>query len=238
MSIRVLTTPGEQSDAMAAGTRRLLLLTTPSPVRALAGRLGTRAKLVLASYPYAPVAELLADCHAAGIDQLTTRAGGPAWDEAAWSRLQAAVRDAIAGALSVIVGQVEPIAAELADVRAALAKPAPATAADARADVRAQLDALVGRGFVTAAGAERLPDLRRYVRAMKRRLDQVATDPARDASRMREVHELQDAARKAAPAVREQVRWMIEELRVSLFAQALGTRQPISAQRVWRVLDG
>jgi ATP-dependent helicase HrpA len=237
VAVRVLTTPHEQEQAMAAGTRRLLLLTIPSPVRTVAGRLGTRAKLLLASYPYGSVADLLTDCLAAAVDELTARAGGPAWDAPSWGRLQAAVRDGLAGTLSVVVGQAEPLVADVADVRALLAKPAPAATADARADVRAQLDALAGPGFVAASGAARLADLRRYVRGMKRRLDQVAADPVRDASRMREVNELLEAARSAAPNVRSEVRWMIEELRVSLFAQSLGTKYPISPQRIWRVLE-
>jgi ATP-dependent helicase HrpA len=72
---------------------------------------------------------------------------------------------------------------------------------------------------------------------MKRRLEQVAGDPARDQVRMQEVHELQAAAAKARPDVAAEARWMIEELRVSLFAQSLGTRSPISVQRIWRALD-
>ncbi len=237
VAVRVLTTADEQKRAMAAGTRRLLLLSTPSPVRALTGRLGTRSKLVLASYPYGSAADLLADCHAAAVDKLTAAAGGPAWDEQAWTRLQTAVRNGVAAAVTELVGQIEPVVADAADVRALITRGGPAVSAEARADVRAQLDALVGPGFVTAAGAVRVPDLRRYVRGMKRRLEQVALDPVRDAIRMREVHELQDAAKKAPAAVRDEVRWMIEEYRVSMFAQSIGTRGPISAERIWRRLN-
>ena len=85
VAIRMLTTPAEQRTAMWRGTRRLLMLTTPSPVKAITGRLGTRAKLVLAAYPYSDVTALLADCHAAAVDQLMTDAGGPAWDEAGFA---------------------------------------------------------------------------------------------------------------------------------------------------------
>jgi len=237
VDVRILASGTEQSAAMWAGTRRLLLLATPSPLKAITSRLGTRAKLVLASYPFGSVPALLADCHSAAVDELMAAAGGPAWDEAAWERLQAQVRDGVARATGAIVGQVEEIVAGAADVLAVLGRPAPAVVADAQADVRAQLDALVGAGFVTRAGAARLPDLRRYVRAMTRRLDQVASDPARDRVRMQEVQQLQAAADKAPAAVRDDVRWLIEELRVSLFAQSLGTRQPVSVQRIWRLLD-
>jgi ATP-dependent helicase HrpA len=213
------------------------MLTTSSPIKAITGRLGTRSKLVLAAYPYSNVGALMADCYAAGIDQLMTKAGGPAWNEADFEQLTAAVRNGIQEATAAIVATIEQIAADGADVAALLGRAGPATTTQARDDVKAQLDALVGPGFVTAAGAGRLADVRRYVRGMKRRLEQVGNDPARDRVRMVEVHELQDAAAKARPDVAAEVRWMIEELRVSLFAQSLGTRYPVSVQRIWRALD-
>ena len=222
---------------MWAGTRRLLL-TTPSPIKAIAGRLGTRSKLVLAAYPYSSVAALLADCHAAAVDELMAGAGGPAWDEPAYERLATAVRNGLPGTTADIVALVEQIAADAADVAALLNRPSPAAVNEAKADVKGQLDALVGAGFVTASGSSRLADIRRYVRGMKRRLEQVSADPGRDRVRMQQVHELQDAARAAPPDVAREARWMIEELRVSLFAQALGTRYPVSVQRIWRALDG
>ncbi len=238
VAVRVLTTQAEQERAMWAGTRRLLLLTTSSPIKAIAGRLGTRSKLVLAAYPYSSVSALLSDCHAAAVDQLILGAGGPAWDEPSFERISVAVRNGVAATTAGIVTLVEQIAADAADVNAMVNRPSPAAITEAKADVKAQLDALVGAGFVTASGSARLPDIRRYVRAMKRRLEQVAGDPARDRIRMQQVQELQEAARAAPPEVASEVRWMTEELRVSLFAQSLGTRYPVSVQRIWRALDG
>ena len=98
------------------------MLTTPSPVKAITSRLGTRAKLVLSAHPYASVAALLADCHSAAVDQLMAQAGGPAWDEPSWERLHAAVRSGVAAATGAIVGQVEEIVAGAADVLAVLAQ--------------------------------------------------------------------------------------------------------------------
>ncbi len=79
-AVRILATAAEQERAMWAGTRRLLMLTTPSPLKAVTAALGTRSKLVLASYPYSGVPALLADCHAAAIDEIVIAAGGPGWD--------------------------------------------------------------------------------------------------------------------------------------------------------------
>src|SRR6185437_16523145 len=99
-------------------------------------------------------------------------------------------------------------------------------------DVRQQLQALVHPGFVTETGKDRLRDLVRYLRAAGRRLEVLRQDPARDTVRMQRVQAVERARtefiERLRPEEREaeavvRLRWMIEELRVSLFAQALGT---------------
>jgi ATP-dependent helicase HrpA len=114
------------------------------------------------------------------------------------------------------------------------------------ADVREQLAALVPPGFVTAAGLRRLPHLLRYLVAVDRRLQQMPTGVQRDTTRMRKVREIQAeytdllAAQPTGLPVPQKVRdirWMIEELRVSYFAHALGTAFPVSDKRVFKALD-
>ena len=118
--------------------------------------------------------------------------------------------------------------------------------AAARADAQEQFAALIYPRFVTETGLPRLPDLARYLRAISRRLDTAAENPARDAERMAAVHRVTGAYRQAVaglPAARRSaaevraVRWMIEELRVSLFAQVLGTSGPVSEKRIYAALD-
>jgi len=118
--------------------------------------------------------------------------------------------------------------------------------APAVADMRAQLAALIHPGFVTEAGARRLPDLVRYLRAMAHRLDKAPADIGRDTSRMAVVHRVADdyaqVQTELGPAARGRddvaaVRWMIEELRVSLFAQPVGAAIPVSEQRILAALD-
>jgi ATP-dependent helicase HrpA len=114
------------------------------------------------------------------------------------------------------------------------------------ADVRTQLWELVGPGFVSATGFQRLGDLPRYLHAMEYRLEKLPGNQRRDLDRMRRVEDVQDAyerlrdelppGREAARAL-ERIRWMIEELRVSLFAEALGTPQPVSEKRIYRAMD-
>ena len=113
-------------------------------------------------------------------------------------------------------------------------------------DVRAQFRRLLPPGFVTAAGRDRLPDLVRYVTAISRRLDRLPRDTDTDRARMTRVHTVRDAyaellralppGRAAAPDV-QAIGWQIEELRVSLWAQQVGTPRPVSEQRIFRAID-
>jgi ATP-dependent helicase HrpA len=105
--------------------------------------------------------------------------------------------------------------------------------------VARQLGRLVHPGFVTAAGADRLPDIERYLRAAARRLERLPDAVATDRDRMNAIHELEELyrRRREAGASLPDVRWMLEELRVSHFAQSLGTRGPISSKRIRRLLS-
>jgi ATP-dependent helicase HrpA len=100
-------------------------------------------------------------------------------------------------------------------------------------------------GFVAEAGSDRLVDIARYLHAIEHRLDDLRQGSPRDRERMAQVHALEHrygALIDAAPAdgsqdaELEQIGWMIEELRVSLFAQALGTPSPISATRITKAM--
>jgi ATP-dependent helicase HrpA len=246
--IRVFDTEAEAESSMRLGTRRLLLIAVPSGVRSIAGRLPMTAKMAISRHPYSSAAALLDDCAAAAADQVITDAGGPAWDADGFARLVQAARNELAPDTARVLDLVAQILAEAHEVEIRLASagggiPALAMALD---DMRAQFAALIYPGFVAETGAARLRDLVRYVRAIVRRLDKFAGEQARDAERMAVVHrvtsdyqsvlaELPPAAR-SRPDVRS-IRWMIEELRVSLFAQVLGTPAPVSEKRILAALD-
>jgi ATP-dependent helicase HrpA len=131
-------------------------------------------------------------------------------------------------------------------VDALLADPSARAFPHAVTDVRAQLERLVGKGFVTATGTRQLPHVERYLRAAERRLQRVALDPERDRLRTRHVGEIEAEyellLRKLPPAVARSpkaraIRWMLDELRVSLFAQVIGTPYPISEKRVYAAMS-
>jgi ATP-dependent helicase HrpA len=243
VDVRVFATTAEQDAAMASGVRRLLRLDAASPVKAIERQLNPRTRLVLGANPDGSLAALLDDCADAAVAVL---APTPVWTRAEFEAVRARVRDALTATSLDIVGRVEKVLAAAHEVEVALPAQPSAAQADAVADIRAQLDRLLPKGFVTATGAARLGDLTRYLTAIDRRLERLPRDAAGDSDRMQRVHAVEDAydelrqALSPARATAEEVRdigWMIEELRVSLWAQQLGTARPVSEQRIYRAID-
>ncbi len=243
--VRLFATEAEAGAAMLRGTRRLLLLQVPSGVRSIADRLPTERKLAMSRNPYPSIGALLDDCVAGAADQVIADAGGPAWDADGFARLVAEARSALPLATARAVDVAAQVLEAAHEAEAGLQRAASPALAAALADARAQFAALIHPQFVSETGLPRLPDLARYLRAISRRLDTAAEDPGRDADRMAAVHRVMDAYQRAVealPAARRcaadvrSVRWMIEELRVSLFAQLLGTSGPVSEKRIQAAL--
>jgi ATP-dependent helicase HrpA len=189
---------------------------------------------------------LLADCQDAAADALLARAGAPAWDEAGFAALTDTLQIGLTGALGEVVRAVADVLEAATDVQMRLSAIKAPGVESSLADVRSQLRELVYPGFVADSGAARLPDLTRYLRAISRRLDSLTREPARDRDWTARVHEMQSAYADTLAELPEgqpvptellEVRWMIEELRVSFYAQPLGTRYPISEKRIYRILD-
>ena len=246
VDIRLFQTSAQASEAMWRGNRRLLLLAVPAGVRSVASRLPVTAKLAMSRSPYPNPAALLDDCAACAADQVIAEAGGPAWDAAGFAQLLETARTALPVAAADVVSAVARVLAEAHQVEASLGATAGPMLAAAFADMRAQLSGLIYPGFIAETGSKRLPDLARYLTAIGRRLEKAPADPRRDAERMAIVRRVTDAYQRASgglPAAGRDsesartVRWMIEELRVSLFAQALGTPVPVSEQRIQKALD-
>ncbi|KUH85437.1 MULTISPECIES: ATP-dependent RNA helicase HrpA [unclassified Mycobacterium] len=243
VDVHVFPTAAEQQASMGPGTRRLLRIAVSSPVKAVERQLQPRTRLVLGANPAGSLQALLEDCADAATDLL---APTPAWTGDEFAALRDRVASDLVRTTVEIVTRVEQVLAAAHDVEVALPAAPSAAQADAVADIRAQLDRLLPRGFVTATGAAHLADLRRYLLAIGRRLDRLPHAPGADRDRMQRVHAVQDAydelvhalspARAAAADVRDIGR-QIEELRVSLWAQQLGTPRPVSEQRIYRAID-
>ncbi|MFE5920601.1 ATP-dependent RNA helicase HrpA [Streptomyces sp. NPDC056468] len=247
VSVRLFDTEAEQAEAMWKGTRRLILRNIPvNPAKFASEKLTNAQKLALSANPHGSIQALFDDCAMAAADKLIGDFGGPAWDEESHRKLYDKVRAEIVDTTVRAVGQVQQVlAAWQAAERRLKAVRSPVLLANLT-DVRKQLDALVKPGFVTQAGLRRLPDLMRYLIAVDRRLQQMPTNVQRDSARMEKVHEMQDEYAwlleqmpqgRPVPSQVLDVRWMLEELRVSYFAHALGTAYPISDKRIVKAID-
>ncbi|HTR93056.1 MAG TPA: ATP-dependent RNA helicase HrpA [Trebonia sp.] len=241
VDVRLFESPAAAARAMRAGTRRLVLLAVKPPANEVAKRLTTTQKLVLSDNPHGSVPALFTDCVSCAVDGLIAEAGGPAWDAEAFARITEHVRPRLHAATYEVVTWAEEILRGAHEARMRLDALRSPALAPAVADIRAQLGGLIAPGFLTAAGTQRLPALARYVKAIGRRLDKLNDNAGRDAQQMAVVHRVQDEYTAAlallppearvADAARE-IRWQIEELRVSLFAQTMGTPVPVSERRI------
>ncbi|MEU2345911.1 ATP-dependent RNA helicase HrpA [Streptomyces sp. NPDC013082] len=247
VAVRLFDTEAEQQQAMWRGTRRLILLNIPvNPAKFASDKLTNQQKLALSRNPHGSIQALFDDCATAAADRLIAAHGGPAWDEASFRKLYDKVRADLVDLTVRTIGQVQQILAAWQACERRLKATNSLVLINNVTDVRDHLARLVPPGFVTATGLPRLPDLMRYLVAEDRRLQQMPTNVQRDTTRMEKVHEMQNEyawlleqlpqGRPVPKAVLD-IRWMIEELRVSYFAHALGTAQPVSDKRIVKAID-
>jgi ATP-dependent helicase HrpA len=245
VSVRLQETERDQAASMWNGTRRLLLLTMPSVIDVVQRNLSNQAKMTLTNSPHRTVADLLDDTVSAAIDQLMAANGGPVWDRQSFDRLRDAVRADLADTVLAVLAQVEAVLTLSRTVDRQISRASSPALLPALTDVRGQLNGLVHRGFITETGVTRLPDLVRYLRGIELRLDKAAANAGRDRASMNLVQTLTDEYQRRLDAVPAgkypspellEVRWMLEELRISLFAQTLGTPYPVSDKRIRKAL--
>lgn len=236
-------------QAHRRGVIRLLALSLPTADRYVIEHLSNQERLTLGGF--GQVNELIADCAIAALDKLVPEQlprSKPDF-QALFERIRAEHIDAV----FAVVTQVCTILARLRDVTAALKQTKSLATLSAVQDIQEQLEHLVFNGFVAGTGYTHLVDLPRYLQAIVLRLQKLPTAVARDGQNMATVQALEDAyddavaalhakapeilgQRFADPAL-SKVRWMIEELRVSLFAVELGTAYTVSDKRVRKALS-
>ncbi|MGR5329401.1 ATP-dependent RNA helicase HrpA [Photobacterium damselae] len=246
VGIKLFETEEEQHRAMQQGQRRLILLNIPSPIKYLHDNLPNKSKLGLYFNPYGRVLDLIDDCIACGIDKLIEQKGGIVWQPEAFEALKDYVRAELGDTVVEIAKQVEEILTTAFNINKRLKGRVDLTMAFALSDIKAQLEGLIFKGFATECGWKRLPDILRYMRAIERRLEKLPIDPNKDRvhilkveSMVNEYKELLNKIPKGQPIPEnvKEIRWMIEELRVSYFAQQLGTPYPISDKRIRNAIN-
>ena len=243
VGLRVAASADEQEARHRLGVRRLLLLAVPSPASKLLDGLDNTAKLGLAASPYPNVRALVDDCVTAAAGELVDQTA-PVRDPEGFAALVARAGAELPARSEAVLQQVLRVLAEWRPVDKALHGRVEMSMLPAMTDLRAQLGRLVAPGFIGEAGADALRHYPRYLKAMTARVDRLG-ELARDRELMDRVEVLQQAWQHrvdALPAGRppgadlRRVRWMLEELRVSLWAQQLGTAQPVSDARIRKAL--
>ncbi|MGF1910919.1 ATP-dependent RNA helicase HrpA [Vibrio kasasachensis] len=246
VEIKLYETEQEQVSAMRAGQRRLVLLNVPSPIKYLHSNLPNKSKLGLYFNPYGRVMDLIDDCISCGIDKLIEEQGGLVWQADKFEAMKEQIRGELGDTVVDIAQQVETILTTAFNINKKLKGRIDFTMAFALSDIKAQVEGLIFKGFATECGWKRLPDILRYMRAIERRMEKLPIDPNKDRLHMLRIEsvasdykELLNKIPKGmeVPENVKEIRWMIEELRVSLFAQQLGTPYPVSDKRVKNTID-
>ncbi|MBX7445508.1 MULTISPECIES: ATP-dependent RNA helicase HrpA [unclassified Arthrobacter] len=244
VSLHVFQSQEEQLDAMRGGVIRLLALRVPAPDRYVLEHLSNTEKLTFSQNPHGSVAALIADCALAAIDKLTPV--DLPWDRKAFDALYELVRAELIDTVFTVTAVVERILASTRRIEKQLKGTTSLALISALNDIKSQLEQLVYPGFVARTGHGQLSQLPRYLAAIEKRLERLPGNVQRDALSMAVVQRLEDDYDDAVSALspgrragREltQVRWMIEELRVSLFAVELGTAYSVSEKRIRTVLN-
>ncbi|RNL56970.1 ATP-dependent RNA helicase HrpA [Arthrobacter oryzae] len=244
VALRLFQTGSEQEQAMRAGVIRLLALKVPPPDRYVLEHLNNTEKLTFSQNPHGSVSALIADCSLAAIDKLTPAA--LPWDEASFQELYENVRAELIDTVFTVTAVVERILASTRRIEKQLKGTTSLALISALNDVRSQLEQLVFPGFVARTGYAQLSQLPRYLAAIEKRLEKLPGNVQRDAQHMAAVQAIEDDYDDAVSALLPgrragteltRVRWMIEELRVSLFAVELGTAYSVSEKRIRAALN-
>ncbi|MCS5732957.1 ATP-dependent RNA helicase HrpA [Herbiconiux daphne] len=247
VAVRLMATAAEQARETPAGVRRLLLLAVPSPASYVREHLTQNEKLLLATSPYQNVNALFDDAMLAAADEAlrALHPDGLVWAPAEFEAVRDRLSKAVLPLLDQTIGTVLRILTAARDAERAIKTVTSMTLLPAITDAREQLAALVRAGFVSQTGLARLGNLPRYLAGITYRLEKLPENPGRDRAWMTEVQTATARLREAggdiplAPHSPENIvraRWLIEELRVGLFAQPLGTAEPASLQRVTKLL--
>ncbi|EGR4247082.1 ATP-dependent RNA helicase HrpA [Vibrio cholerae] len=246
VEIKLFETEQEQLSAMRAGQRRMILLNVPSPIKYLHANLPNKSKLGLYFNPYGKVLDLIDDCIACGVDKLIEERGGMVWEPQAFEALKEHVRAELGDTVVEIAKQVETILTTAYNINKRLKGKVDFTMAFALSDVKAQIEGLIFSGFATECGWKRLPDILRYMRAIERRMEKLPVDPNKDRLHMLKIESVANKYKEllnkipkgmAIPDNVREIRWMLEELRVSYFAQQLGTPYPVSDKRIINAIE-
>ena len=258
--LRILPDAAAQLGAHGAGVTALALARTALPTARVTSRWSAQESLVLAASPYRSTEALVEDVQAAAARVVAGRwaasASGCALTEVrsreVFETLVGVMRDELEDEVYRVARYAAAALKAAREVERVVGEHTSLTLLNTLQEVREHAAALVPDGFITATPPEHLAHLERYLRALVMRVEKAASSPSaasQDAAlafQVSQAREVVDKARtKAASlpadsqreALLEEARWMVEELRVSLFAQTLGTSRKVSFQRITKLVS-
>jgi ATP-dependent helicase HrpA len=245
VTIEVFDEPAVAAAKHRAGLRRLFALQLKDALKYLEKNIPDLQKMAVAYMPLGTAEELREQIVEVALERAFLQEPLPA-DQAAFERRVEEGR----GRLTLIANEIARLAGTILGEYALAARKIKDTKVqpEATADAAQQLQRLVGKRFVAQTPWPRLAHFARYLKAISLRLDKLRADPVRDAQRLAELRPQEQrywrlvAERKGAVDERmDEFRWLLEELRVSFFAQELRTPQPVSVKRLdklWAQLQG
>ncbi|WP_454084434.1 ATP-dependent RNA helicase HrpA [Georgenia sp. Marseille-Q6866] len=253
VDLLVLADSREQSREHRRGVRRLLLQETALASGRVTSRWTGREALTLAASPYRDTESLVADVQLAAVTALAdewvaANGGREPMDADRYAQLRDAVRTDLEERVYRVVGHVVAALEAQRELEASVKDATSMFLLNTLTDVRDQAARIIYPGFVSRTPPDRLVHLPRYLRAARRRVERAKDNVHQDANLAWRVGELEEEYEAAASAARhatadpsraqtlEEVRWLIEELRVSLFAQQLGTPVKVSEKRIRKLL--
>ena len=243
VSVKVFATEEEASTAHERGVLRLLALTVPTPVSYVREHLTAAEKLALAASPYPSTAALWDDALLATLAEAAH--GAVPRDHAAFEALRTEVSANLVDALFHTVALMAKVLTAAREVDKAISSASSLAFMGPLTDARGQLAGLVHPGFAGIAGVARLRRVPLYLAGLLHRVTRLAENPGRDRAWQTEVeqattlyldHQGKLPLSAETPTRLAEVRWMLEELRLSLFAQHLGAAGPVSVQRIRKAL--
>ena len=234
-------------QAMLTGVARLILINIPSPIKYLQQKLPNKAKLGLYFNPFGSINDLLNDCILASCQFLVKEQSEIPRDEESFNQCMNYVRAEIADTVLNLAIKVERVLQLSHEINKKLKGNVPLNLIQSHGDVKQHLQKLIYKGFITQAGYQRMADIERYLKAIQRRLEKLPIDPNQDRLKMIEADKVEQQFLQVQAKVKQdlallaqvnEVAWMIEELKVSLFAQNLKTPYPISVKRITNHIKG
>ena len=256
--LRILSDAVAQLGAHGAGVTALALARTALPTARVTSRWSAQESLILAASPYRSTEALVEDMQVAGARIVAGRwaasaSGSPLAEvrtREVFASLVGVMRDELEDEVYRVARQAAAALRAAREVDHVVSEHTSLTLLGTLQEVRERAAALIPDGFITVTPPEYLAHLERYLRALVMRVEKAASAPSaasQDAALAFQVSQAQEVVDKARAkaaslpadpqrkALLEEARWMVEELRVSLFAQTLGTSRKVSLQRITKL---